>query len=169
MVCFHTIKKKDAKFKRFQFVCKQICNRTSLHADVPPEKASKHAGYNQIEVFAHVWSRKRAWIQIICSFPVKLLPSWEGVGVEGLIGNLTSKFGPYAYVLVIMVKLIKKILKTLRWLAELGTNSTVANHVHMQYYNITLYPLSSGWMEWYATPCYKFFFYFVDKTKRVMK
>ena len=96
------------------------------------------------------------------------MPSWEGVGVEGLIDNLTSKFGPYAYVhvLVIMVKLIKKIKKTLRWLAELGTNSTVANHVHMQNYNITLYPLSSGWMEWYATPCYKFFFYFADKTKR---
>ena len=30
MVCFHTVKEKDAKFKRFQFVCKEICNRISL-------------------------------------------------------------------------------------------------------------------------------------------
>ena len=84
MVCFHTIMKKDAKFKRFQFVCKQICNRISLRADVPPEKASRHAGYNRIEVFAHVRSRKRTRIRVMCSFPVELLPSWEGVWVWAL-------------------------------------------------------------------------------------
>ena len=53
MVCFHTIKKTDAKFKQFQFVCKQICNRISLRADVLPEKASRHAGYNRIEELEH--------------------------------------------------------------------------------------------------------------------
>ena len=112
MVCFHTIKKKDPKFKRFQFVCQQICNWISLRADLPPEKAYRHGGYNRIEVFANVRSCKRAWTRVIYIFPVKLLPSLEWLGVWGLIDNLTwwrhiraryaqphplQKFGPYAY------------------------------------------------------------------------
>ena len=68
LVAIHTIKKKDAKFKRFQFVCKQICNWISLRADVPPEKASLHAGYNRIEVYEHVRSREELEHELYVAF-----------------------------------------------------------------------------------------------------
>ena len=113
----HNQLKRMPNLNDFSFVCKQICNRISLRADVPLEKASRRTDYNRIEVlrieWRHVRSRQRAWIRVICSFPIKLLPSWEEVGVEGLIDSLTrwrhiraryaqpprspTKFDPYAY------------------------------------------------------------------------
>ena len=95
MVCFHTIKEKDvnSNLNDFSlFVSKSAIEFACARANRPPEKASRHAGYNRnyrIEDFANVRSRKRAWTPVIWSFPVKLLPSLEGLGVGGLIDNLT--------------------------------------------------------------------------------
>ena len=60
------------------FLSKSAIELACACADLPPEKASRHAGYNQID-FANVRSRKRAWTPVIWSFPVKLLPSLEGL------------------------------------------------------------------------------------------
>ena len=59
MVYFHTIKKKDAKFKRLQFVCKQSAIQLACVPTFRP-KMRLHAGYNRIEVFAHVRQREIA-------------------------------------------------------------------------------------------------------------
>ena len=57
MVYFNTIKKKDVKFKRLQFVCKQSAIQLAC-VQTFRLKMRLHAGYNRIEVFAHVRPRE---------------------------------------------------------------------------------------------------------------
>ena len=66
------------------FVSKSAIELACARADLPPENRNY-----RIEDFANVRSRKRAWTPVIWSFPVKQLPSLEGLGVGGLIDNLT--------------------------------------------------------------------------------